>query len=38
MDENYYVKLGKLKEGVEIMVALDAEDGEESEMVEFVLS
>ena len=38
MDENYYVKLGKLKEGVEVRIALDAEDGEESDIVEFVVS
>ena len=38
MDENCCVKVGKLREGVEVMVALDAEDGEECEMVEFVVS
>ena len=38
VDVNCCVKLGYLKEDVEVMVALNAEDGKESEMVEFVVS
>ena len=38
VDVNCCVKLGYLKEDVEVVVALNAEDGKESEMVEFVVS